>query len=91
MTTTPAPDAQGLRQRPGDQPLPTPTSGPGMHDLLIADLRAKGTEIERWDRVATDLAARRDLGLTRYGSLLQVGNGRDALRDLYEEALDALA
>lgn len=61
----------GLRLRPGDQPLPVPNDNPGVHSMLIADIEA-----------------RRDLGIKRYGVALQAGNGRDALRDAYEEALD---
>lgn len=38
--------------------------------------------------VARDLEARKQLGLKRYGSLLQPNNGRDNLQDAYEEALD---
>jgi hypothetical protein len=38
--------------------------------------------------VAADLMARRDLGVRRYGVALQPFNGRSALRDAYEEALD---
>lgn len=60
-----------LRLRPGDQPLPTPTSGPSIHSLVRADLDSR----ER-------------LGIQRYGTALQANNGRDALRDAYEEALD---
>ncbi len=41
------------------------------------------------DLVCQDMMARKALGLSRYGSLLQANNGRDALRDLYEELLDA--
>lgn len=41
------------------------------------------------DLVAADLADRKQLGLSRYGKLLQAGNGRDALVDLYQELLDA--
>jgi hypothetical protein len=63
--------SEGLRQRPGDQPLPVPNGNPGVHSMVIADVEA-----------------RRDLGIGRYGTLLQAGNGRDALRDAYEEALD---
>lgn len=40
------------------------------------------------DLVAADLAARKAHGLRKYGSLLQAFNGRDSLRDAYEEALD---
>lgn len=38
--------------------------------------------------IETDLLERRALGLRRYGSLLQPGNGRDPLRDAYEEVVD---
>ncbi len=40
------------------------------------------------DLVVADMAARKALGIQRYGTALQAGNGRDALRDLYEELLD---
>lgn len=55
------------------QPSPTPTDGPSMHDLVIADMEA-----------------RKAFGLRKYGTLLQAHNGRDALRDLYDELLDAI-
>lgn len=38
--------------------------------------------------VIEDVIARRELGIMRYGTPLQPGNGRDALVDAYEEALD---
>jgi hypothetical protein len=38
--------------------------------------------------VRRDLESRERLGITRYGTPLQPNNGRDALRDAYEEALD---
>jgi hypothetical protein len=41
------------------------------------------------EMVLDDIRARMQVGLERYGTLLQPGNGRDALRDLYEELLDA--
>jgi hypothetical protein len=40
------------------------------------------------DSVIRDIQARRDLGIRRYGTPLQPFNGRDALRDAYDEALD---
>ncbi len=40
------------------------------------------------DAVMADLEARKLLGVERYGTVLQPHNGRDALRDAYEEALD---
>jgi hypothetical protein len=81
----------GRRQRPGDQPLPVPNDGPSMHDLVAADLRLRAPQAMALERVRADLAARKELGLQRYGSLLQAHNDRDALRDLYEELLDASA
>ena len=41
------------------------------------------------DLVAQDLAKRKALGISKYGTALQAHNGRDALLDLYEELLDA--
>lgn len=34
------------------------------------------------------MLARKEIGRERYGTVLQPFNGRDALRDAYEEALD---
>jgi len=43
------------------------------------------------DLVCGDIQARKRLGTERYGTPLQPHNGRDALRDHYEELLDACA
>lgn len=40
------------------------------------------------DLVIADIYGRRELGKQRYGTALQPFNGRDALRDAYEELLD---
>lgn len=40
------------------------------------------------DLVIADVEARRQLGIKKYGTALQSGNGRDMLLDAYEEALD---
>jgi hypothetical protein len=66
---------ESLRQRPGDQPLPVPNGGGESIHSLVIE----------------DIRARRELGVSRYGIPLQAHNGRDALRDLYEELLDACA
>lgn len=42
-----------------------------------------------WDLVLEDMQTRDNVGRKRYGTPLQVNNGRDNLRDLYEELLDA--
>jgi hypothetical protein len=39
--------------------------------------------------VRSDLEERERLGISRYGTALFPHNGRDALKDLYEELLDA--
>ena len=75
------------KDRPGDQPLPVPSDGLSMHDLVCADLAAGGMAGSAG--IAADLQERKQLGLARYGSLLQAHNGRDALRDMYEELEDA--
>jgi hypothetical protein len=41
-----------------------------------------------WDLVVADMAQRDRTGQARYGTRLQPFNGRDALRDAYEESLD---
>jgi hypothetical protein len=43
-----------------------------------------------WFLVMNDMATRHRVGVERYGTPLQAHNGRDALRDLYEELLDAV-
>lgn len=41
-----------------------------------------------WEMVIEDMRARDHVGRERYGTPLQVHNGRDALVDAYQEALD---
>lgn len=41
-----------------------------------------------WPLVMVDMATRDKVGRERYGTPLQPHNGRDVLRDAYEEALD---
>lgn len=40
------------------------------------------------DLVIADINARKDFGMKKYGTALQPHNGRDALTDAYQEALD---
>ena len=40
------------------------------------------------DAVLADIEERKQFGIRKYGTALQVGNGRDMLQDAYEEALD---
>lgn len=41
-----------------------------------------------WDLVIKDMKERDETGARRYGTRLQAHNGRDALVDAYQEALD---
>lgn len=56
----------------------------------IADQPAPAPNATRpiWELVIEDMAARDRLGRARYGTPLQAHNGRDALIDAYQEALD---
>lgn len=40
------------------------------------------------DLVIKDIEGRKDFGRKKYGTFLQAYNGRDSLKDAYEEALD---
>lgn len=51
-------------------------------------LPAKNDRPDIQSLVIEDLAARREVGISRYGTALQAFNGRDGLRDAYEEAMD---
>lgn len=48
----------------------------------------KNSEPPVWGLVAFDFALRDEMGREKYGTPLQAFNGRDALKDAYEEALD---
>jgi len=60
-----------------------------MHDLVIQDLVYWPVPAAEKEAVVGLLAARKQLGLERYGSLLQAGNHRNWRRDLAEELADA--
>lgn len=82
---------QSLRQRPGDQPLPTPNDNPICHEMAIDGLLRRYGPTYAAVGVRDMLRSRLELGISRYGTPLQPLNGRDFLRDLQEELLDALA
>jgi hypothetical protein len=67
------------------EPAPIPNNSPGVHYLVIDDLDGS-----RFFRLIPHIEDRRQFGLEKYGTLLQVGNGRDALKDAFQEALDAI-
>jgi len=78
------------KDRPGDQLMPHEGIGPWIQDLVLEDLRHYGTDIPCVREVMQDVEDRKQLGLARYGRLLQACNGRDALRDACDEATDLL-
>lgn len=57
---------------------------------LIADQPAPqpNTSTPIWELVINDMRERDNVGRQRYGTLLQANNGRGALVDAYQEALD---
>jgi hypothetical protein len=67
-----------------EQPPPIPNGGADVWALCISDAMKRGDR----PRLVALRQRRREIGIARYGTPLQVGNGRDNLRDATEEALD---
>lgn len=65
------------------QPAPTTGQGVAVWPLLFDSTHLV---IPEWLRA--DMKARHELGVARYGTPLTVWNGRDAVVDAYQEALD---
>lgn len=77
------------------QPKPITQDSPGMHDLAIADISKAldnssipDSELPAILGVIAELEERREFGLKKYETLLQANNGRNAVRDALDEALD---
>lgn len=88
MTTTAKPKRAG---RSGDtQALPVE----GVQDVasqVRRDIESQGhigDRVRLATKISVDVGRRIDLGIRRYGRPLETFNGRDALVDAYEEALD---
>ena len=89
---TTAPRPAEVDQRPattGEQPRPT-TSAQSRAVLPSALITCAQTHYSIARRLCDALTARADLGVARYGTPLLTHNGRDAIRDLREELLDAI-
>lgn len=72
------------RQRRAQAPAPTALrERPGDQPLPVPN-----DHPDVQSMVIADVVARREVGISRYGTALQPRNGRDALRDAYDEALD---
>lgn len=68
-----------------NQPAPRPNNREPLWHQVIADMQRRGPQV---DQVAEDMQARDRKGRQKYGTPLQAHNGRDFLKDAYEEALD---
>lgn len=65
------------------QPAPIVTDSPAVWPTV-----ADSPVLALPDWLRDDMRARHELGLRRYGTALQVVNGRNPVRDAYEEVLD---
>lgn len=70
-----------------DQPPPMVNANPAIWPLVIADVGILGAP-GICALVQKDMEERHQVGIERYGTPLQPFNGRDALVDAYQEALD---
>jgi hypothetical protein len=80
-----SPNCQKLPQFPG------PPIEPNTFEEIISRIeqpKPKGKGPEIFPLVIHDLLKREQIGIERYGESLKANNGRDSLRDAYEEALD---
>jgi len=83
-------DFRAFRQRPEDQPLPKKNKRITVPEYLKKEIKLASLHPDIAKLISKDLTARSNLGKKRYGTFLQPHNGRDYLRDLKEELLDAL-
>ena len=60
----------------------------GSHEWVIRDLRFCDLPPDLFAAVYRRIRAREAVGLETYGTLLQPGNGRDSMRDAWEETVD---
>lgn len=72
-----------------DQPLPE-EGRTDIHEYVISRLSSWGVGVDDSTAIAAGLRERLKLGVSKYGRPLQSHNGRDALKDAWEEALDCL-
>lgn len=75
-----------------EQPKPTPNDEPCIQDIVTSSLRSQAktnlVDSRLYIHVADYIERRKQIGIQRYGTVLQPNNGRDALRDAFEEAAD---
>lgn len=59
---------------------------PLIHQLVVNDIKDSGNGEAQ--EVLSDILSRQALGIDKYGTALRAFNGRNAIKDSYEEALD---
>lgn len=70
------------------QPAPTTNDTPAVWPQVIADVRQRFGVYRDAGLLLRDMEDRDRIGRERYGTPLQAHNGRDAVTDAYQEALD---
>lgn len=78
---------------PQPQPIRTPESTQVVPRVMIHVRNATvggGYSPQLGEAICADIEARLRFGLAKYGHPLETHNGRDALMDAYQEALDCL-
>lgn len=73
---------------PGSHRLPEPFEKTADRGGQPAPVHIPG-EPSTHDLLVIEIEKRKALGLSRYGTILQAGNGRDALQDMLDELIDA--
>lgn len=68
------------------EPMPIVTDELSVHDLLIEHLSKRKLA----SPLIPHIRDRKDLGLQKYGTILQASNGRNHRNDIFQELLDAL-
>jgi hypothetical protein len=68
------------------EPDPIPNDNPSIHDLLIEDLK----EFSCYSVLIPDILDRKEFGLKKHGTILQINNCRNHLNDAYQESCDAI-
>lgn len=78
------------KNRSTPEPTPITTDEPAVIDLIIADIEGTFMELD-YGVLIPHLLDRKAFGIKKYGTPLQVSNGRDHRHDAFQEIQDMLA